>query len=444
MAFVTALPLIPRRASNSICGRLSRCSQSTLSSHRRRTTSTTTTTMALIAGRGINDQDRDEPCVEWLVKEAVDELGEGVKPEVAILHVTADRPVAEVLSMVRDEIGRDVPIMGATTNGGVLIQQGFITHGMSLLLLSGTENRAFGTSSAAIEGDDAESAAKKAATELVAGFDGDDVAAICVMSTPGSEEAVLRGLSAVVGNSVPIFGGSAADEDVSGKWRVFEGDEVHLNGIALFGIRANAGVRVGAHLASPYVPTDVVSTVTKTLGRTLVTLNEKPAADVLYEQVGAALEEAYEKGGPILAPMSTRPYAIHREGQEIPVHIAGINQPGGTVDLFVDAKEGDKLVAMSNVNNVSSVKAAGDGIRESYAKACANGGIDNAVAALMVYCGGLGIAVGEGIERNCVIDLQRIEGVPRSTVGFTAFGEQGPKDGVNMHGNLSIGMMVLQ
>ncbi len=400
--------------------------------------------MALIAGRGINDQDRDEPCVEWLVMEAFEELGEGVKPELAILHMTADRPVSKVLSMVREQIGRDVPIMGATSNSGVLIQQGAIEHGMSLLLLSGTENRAFGTASAIIEGDDFEGAARQAAAKLVAGFDGDEVAAVCVMSTPGSEEAVLRGLEAELGSSVLIFGGSAADEDVSGKWRVFEGDDVYSQGIALFGVRANAGVRVGAQLASPYVATDTVTTVTKTQGRTLVALDEKPAADVLYEQVGDAVEEAYKAGGAVLKPMSTRPYAIQRDGREIAVHVAGINQPAGTVDLFVDPKEGDKFVAMSTVEGQETEYAVGDGIRDSYAKACAAGEIDKPVAALMVYCGGLGIAVGKQIDRNCMVDLQQLDGLPRSTVGFTAFGEQGPKDGVNMHTNLSVGLMVMQ
>jgi len=262
---------------------------------------------------------------------------------------------------------------------------------------------------------------------------------------------MMRGIEGVFGSDVPIFGGSAADNDISGKWAVYEGSNgVISSGVAMFAVKKDSGVRVGAHLSSPYVATETMSEVTNSLGRTLVSLDDKPAADVLYAQVGDVLKEQHSSGGATLAPMSTRPYALRRNGSgDIAVHVSSINQPAGTVSLFVEPRAGDKLVRMENVEKLKPVFAVGEAIRESYLNALRRAGIEDSspVAAMMVYCGGLSMAVGEGLERNCVIDLQFLQGIPKhATVGFTAFGEQGPcgDEGSNQHRNLSVGMLVLQ
>jgi len=60
-----------------------------------------------MAGYGINDQESAEPCVEWMVRDALEKLGD-TKPELAVLHMTANRDVELVYNLVREALGDDV------------------------------------------------------------------------------------------------------------------------------------------------------------------------------------------------------------------------------------------------------------------------------------------------------------------------------------------------
>lgn len=403
-----------------------------------------TPTAALAAGSGLSDHDDLEIAVPYAVEAAKYMMGD-VTPTLAIIGVTSNRPLSEVVALMRKEIGEHVPLVGATSCSFVLTPRGAIADAVSVMLLGGVDG-AFATAGAVYGGGvDVGSAAATAAADLKSKLGG-DAELVYVMSSPGNEEAVLRGVADVFGADVAVFGGSAADNEVAGDWAVVEANAgVMTNGVAIFGIRKGAGVRVGAHLVSPYSATETAASVTGAEGRTLISLDGERAADVLYKQVGDVIETQYKNGGMTLTPMSTRPYALRRGDDEIAVHVSAINQPEGTVSLFAEAKEGDTFVAMQNFEGGDPVETAGEAIRRSYTGALEAGGIEGRpTAALLIYCGGLGIAVGEGLEWNMVGDLQRIEGLPDAIIGFTAFGEQGPCDGRNQHRNLSVGMLVMQ
>ena len=49
---------------------------------------------------------------------------------------------------------------------------------------------------------------------------------VWLIVAPGNEEEVLNGLHGVLGDSVPIFGGSSADNSIEGKWVQFDGNEL--------------------------------------------------------------------------------------------------------------------------------------------------------------------------------------------------------------------------
>lgn len=366
----------------------------------------------------------------------------GLPPRLAVVHITADRDADEALASLSDSVP-GVPCVGCTSCGGVLRASGAAGAGVSVLLLAGVgagEFAAAGADKGGFEG--GKEVAERVVEEVgEAGF-------CFLMGVPGGEEDVLRGVQSVVGE-VPVFGGSAADEDLSGSWRVFGGGMgSSAEGVVLVGIKAG-GVKAGAALVSPYLETERDVEVTDCEERTIVSLGGRPAADVLYEMVGDAVGEEYRNGGLTLGPMSTRPYALRRGGDLIAVHVAAINQPAGSVDLFAEVETGDRFVAMENSGGGDSASAAGIAIRDAYegAKRAAGMQGDPGVA-MMVYCGGLGMAVGDKLERNLKDDFAELQGLPAGAVGFTAFGEQGPcecAEGVkNMHRNLSVGMMVMQ
>lgn len=51
-------------------------------------------------------------------------------------------------------------------------------------------------------------------------------ALIWCMQAPGFEEQIIAGIQQVVGDQVPIFGGSAGDNDVTGQWCLYDGKNV--------------------------------------------------------------------------------------------------------------------------------------------------------------------------------------------------------------------------
>jgi hypothetical protein len=323
----------------------------------------------------------------------------------------------------------------------VLTPAGPVAGGIGVMLLAAPEG-SFACASAEFGGD-VRAAAQTAADELRTAVAGQPVSAVYVTASPGSEEAVLRGVQDVFGGGVAVVGGSAADNDVTGSWSVLHDGQAFGDGVAMFAV-AGSDVSAGAGLCSPYQPTARRVEVTAADGRTLLTLDGRPAADVLFELVGDAIGAAHRDGGMTLGPMSTRPYALQRGDDHLAVHVASINQPAGTVSLFAEAESGDHLVAMENQGGGGSAAAAGLAIRRAYAAAKESGGLSSPSAALLVYCGGLGIAVGDALEGNMRVDFGAIPGLPPAALGITAFGEQGPVGGGSQHCNLSVAMLLLE
>jgi len=54
-----------------------------------------------------------------------------------------------------------------------------------------------------------------------------------VCPAPGNEESLLSGISDGLGHGVPVFGGSSADQDLSGQWKQLSGVQVHSSGVAM-------------------------------------------------------------------------------------------------------------------------------------------------------------------------------------------------------------------
>ena len=50
-------------------------------------------------------------------------------------------------------------------------------------------------------------------------------------SAPGNEEEILQGIEDVIGNRVPIAGGTSADNDVAGQWKQFTRDRVNRHSV---------------------------------------------------------------------------------------------------------------------------------------------------------------------------------------------------------------------
>ena len=118
-------------------------------------------------------------------------------------------------------------------------------------------------------------------------------ALIWCLQAPGNEEQVLAGLQDLVGDKVPIFGGSSADNDVAGDWLQYDGNVLYGNGVVVLALYGSTPL--STYFSSGYSASTSVGTVTAVDGRTLQSIDHKPAASVyndwLAQEGKAPLQE---------------------------------------------------------------------------------------------------------------------------------------------------------
>mmetsp|Transcript_19914 Transcript_19914/g.56360 ORF Transcript_19914/g.56360 Transcript_19914/m.56360 type:complete len:483 (+) Transcript_19914:711-2159(+) len=367
-----------------------------------------------------------------------------------------------------------VPMHGITSSGGILTKQkGLQENAVGCLLLSADAGD-FVTS---FDAEDAKRAVQQL-EEKGSVFATEDSStpyqAIFMSATPGMEEGVIDAIEDAF-PGIPIYGGTAADNDLSGKWMVFGSgpDACGGTGISLVGISSN--VELGASMIGPYTPTERTVTATKTEGRRVHELNGQPAADWVYnEWLGDEVKEAYENGGLILGQTAQRPIAFevcvqNQEGklglrgrlrkllsgrkksttpaaqpEYVTAHLAALGGPDEKfVDFFTPIPEGSELTIMDSGNGPSTGYTSA--LVNAYdVAASAMGSAKTPKAGILVYCGGMAIAVGDQLNDGLMSTLyqDRLKTMPM--MGMTCFGEQTclPQSKTNVQRNLSVGMVL--
>ena len=126
------------------------------------------------------------------------------------------------------------PIIGCTSSGGVIIPDGYLTseNGYAGMLSLDDLNLSVGVACHEA-GKDARAIGRKVAIEAVQNAKSLRAPAYFYMiASPKEEEDYLMGIQDVIGR-VPMFGGSAADDDVEGKWEIICNDKVFSDGVAV-------------------------------------------------------------------------------------------------------------------------------------------------------------------------------------------------------------------
>ena len=287
-------------------------------------------------------------------------------------------------------------------------------------------------------GDDARAAARAATEAALEGADrpGEVPDLIWLSASPGREEAVLAGIADAVGGNVPVLGGSAADDDVSGRWLVYHHDAVETDGVVVSVLFPSTPVSFAYH--NGYAPTEHRGTVTAAEGRLLKEIDGRPAAEVYRDWTGHALiPDAVSETVPILSESTLAPLGRFLESVgDVPyyllAHPAGLT-PEGHLELFSDVAAGDALTLMTG---------SPEGLTQRAGKVAAlaaqdDGGAGRFAGGLVVYCGGCMLAVRDRLDDVASGIAAALPGLP--FLGVFTFGEQGVVlDGRNRHGNLMI------
>lgn len=376
------------------------------------------------------------------VREAWDEVVARIgAPTFVVMASTVDYDLEAVRSALADVAG-PARFLGGTSCGGVMTERGFWGGDGPALGLFAISDAVgdYGIGYASLGSDPREAARQAIKAALAdAGCDGQMPAAVWLVTTPGGEEQVVLGIADVVGEQVPLVGGSTADNTIEGKWRQIVADGVKEGHVVVAVLFPNAGIAVKTSFHSGYDPSEQKGTITGASDRVIHEIDGKPAAQVYNDWTrGSIADVVGGEGGEVLSKTTLWPLGrAVSQVSGVPYFVLSHPErvlPDGSLRLFTDVAVGDELICMTgSVQNL--IERAGNVARA--ALRIGNVRPEQARAALVIFCGGCFLTVRDRIAEVHDRLREALHGVP-FLVSFT-FGEQGQIVGAgNRHGNLMI------
>lgn len=367
----------------------------------------------------------------------------GHSPTIVALYASVTYSPQELLTTFQ-ELAPNVPLAGSTSCLGVMTTQGFHSNLGTGLGLFGIYDPAgsYGIGAQAITGSAREAGAEAIQKAILnADRPGEPPQLVWLSGTPGYEEEVLLGIQDVIGSHVPIAGGSAADNTVSGHWQLFDGEQVFGSAVVVIAMYPSVATHWAFH--SGYSLTERKGQVTKASGRVLAEIDGQPAAQVYNEWTHGTVADDLG-GGNVLGKTTLNPLArLVGQVGDLPYyrlsHPDSIT-PEGAMTLFTNIEEGEEILLMSGTRQ-SLVTRAGRVAQT----ALDNGRVkaSDISGALVVYCAGCMLTVQDRMN-DVVRELNNtLPNVPY--IGIFTFGEQGCfVGGENHHGNLMISVVVFE
>lgn len=231
----------------------------------------------------------------------------GADPEMLMVYASAVYDNDALVRQLR-RLAPSAQLIGGTSCLGVLTREGFHSvdgRGMGLLAIHDPLG-SYGVGIADI-GDEVSESTKQAIDGALGLADrpGELPALVLTSSSPGFEEQQIEAIEELLGQGIPIFGGTTADNDMSGKWQQFGNETVHANGFALATLFPSCEIGYAFH--SGYEPTDNSGTATRVEGRRLFEIDGKPAAKVYDEWSNGLISAILSEGGSMVPTATFSP-----------------------------------------------------------------------------------------------------------------------------------------
>ena len=359
-------------------------------------------------------------------KKAVVDL---IQTKVAFLYTSVDCDVNKVIEGAKSELGT-APIIGCTSSAGIIVPDGFISsdHGFTGILALGDPDAQVGVA-ASERGKDPRETGKKVAIEAMKKADKKCAPAyIYMIASPAEEEFYIKGIEDVVGR-VPIFGGSAADNTVEGKWSIYTNDTIFSDGVAVaffYTDKEMENVYTGE-----YHETSNSGIITKIKGnRTLVEIDGEPAIKKYASWTGNKLKDL--EADNLLVTTITAPLGVKdRLGDLVAIRHPMYGNKDGSMNIGANLAVNTAVIQMeATVDEL--INSTGKTMKELNKQMKGEVG-----AYLLVHCGGRRLGIGDRIDEVAKQLKKEAKGVPFLTV-FT-FGEYGVEDN---GGNTTGGLML--
>ena len=350
-----------------------------------------------------------------------------------MLFTSCKNDIKKVVKGIKEVV--DSPIIGCTSNGGILVPDGYITsnHGYVGMMSLQDENMEVGV---AIKegGKDPRAIGRKVAIEAVDNAKKTRAPAYFYMvASPKEEEEYLMGIQDIIGR-VPMFGGSAADDTLEGDWKIFCNDKVVSNGVAVaffYTDNEMATNFIGGYQENIGLITEVKN------NRELVSIDRISALKKYAQWVN--VQPTSLKGENLLLASVTKPLGIKDPlGNLTVIRHPKFGNDNGTKTTQDDTiLLGNKVVEKTAIVQLEStieelIESTGNTVREVKKKLYAE-----PAAYILIHCGGRKLGIGNRIEEVHEKLVKETKGVPFITV-FT-FGEYGYEEhSANICGGLML------
>lgn len=359
-------------------------------------------------------------------KKAVVDL---VQTKVAFLYTSVDCNIEKVLKGAKEELGT-APIIGCTSSAGLIVPDGFISgkKGFTGILALGDPDMQVGVAGSAKK-KTARETGKNVAIEAMEKV-GKEIAPsyVYMVASPGDEEEYIKGMEDVVGR-VPIFGGSAADNTVEGKWSIYTENKIFNDGVAFAFFYTDS--KITNVFTGAYNETKNVGIITEVEGkRTLKTIDGVPAVKKYSEWTGKKLKDL--AAGNLLFQTVTAPLGVKdRLGDLIAIRHPMFANRDYSMNIGANLAKNTAVIQMeASVDQL--INATGTTMKELNKESKGEIG-----AYLLVHCGGRRLAIDNRIDEVAKQLKKEAKGIPFITI-FT-FGEYGVKDhGANTTGGLML------
>lgn len=352
------------------------------------------------------------------------------KAKLGLLFTSVVQDSKEVIKGVKS-VNRFGHVIGCTSSAAICTQDGYLNKetGYSGMMSFGGDVKVGVAASPKVG--NAREIGKKLAEEAMKSAKQEDKPDYFFMTcSPGEEELYLKGIEDVVG-SVPMFGGSAADNTVEGKWSIFCDDQIFSDGCAIAFFYTDSYMK--NLYAGDYKETDNSGIITEIRGnRTLVKIDDEPALKKYAEWTGKDINSMM--GGNLLTSTIFAPLAVKDPiGSVTAIRHPMFANEDLSMNIGANLAVNTAIIQMSATPD-SMVNAIPETINELNTLMT-----EEAQSYFLVHCGGrrLGLAL-EGYENKIYKAATDVTGDKEFLMVFT-FGEYGSSDdSANTVGGLSL------
>lgn len=247
-------------------------------------------------------------CAKTAGKEAASKAKIGLDSiKMAFVYGSCDYNIDEMLSGVAEELP-DIPLIGNTSFTGIITPEGFIgsEDGFVGVMALSDPDMIIGIASKERGASPVEDGKLIAAEAMKAANQNSSPNFFYRAASPAEEEFYLKGISSIIGR-IPFFGGSAADNSISGNWKLYTDNSQFSDGVVIAFFYGD--IKMTNLFTGSYRETDDFGVITKVDGnRTLVEIDGVPATKKYAKWRGIDMEAV--TGGNLLATTITSPLGV--------------------------------------------------------------------------------------------------------------------------------------